>query len=117
MRLLVTADEIVNGGLWKLFPAIEVSKTKDIPCDYPGPMGVPRTALDKIQTINEPKRIALLDSLRPILNGKALYLRIIIRNLYPDLPKGEIDLEQMLLKSGVNLIIGLDSETQEKGGE
>ena len=29
------------------YDAIEVSKTSDIPCDYPGKMGVPITFLDK----------------------------------------------------------------------
>ena len=33
--------------LYDNYDAIEVSKTSDIPCDYPGKMGVPITFLDK----------------------------------------------------------------------
>ena len=69
------------------YDAIEVSKTKDIPCDYDGAMGVPITFLDKFN----PKQFEILgmDDHRlqypewrgrgPDLNGKPIYRRIIIK--------------------------------------
>ena len=39
------------------YDAIEVSKVKDIPCDYEGVMGVPITFLDKYN----PKQFKILD--------------------------------------------------------
>ena len=74
--------------IWRLFPVINVDKTKDIPCDYPGAMGVPITALDSIFAgRNDGKSgFVILDDVKPKINGKALYHRLIIRNLYPKLP-------------------------------
>lgn len=70
------------------YDAIEVSKTKDIPMDYEGIMGVPITFLDKYNP--EQFEILGLDDHRlvypdwrgrgPDLNGKGIYRRIIIRN-------------------------------------
>jgi len=83
------------------YDAIEVSKVKDIPMDYDGIMGVPITFLDKYN----PNQFEILGSYNngihgkelgavktealvcgktilwngPIINGKALYKRIIIR--------------------------------------
>lgn len=69
------------------YDAIEVSKTKDIPCNYDGAMGVPITFLDKFN----PKQFEILgmDDHRlqypewrgrgPDLNGKPIYRRIIIK--------------------------------------
>lgn len=69
------------------YDAIEVSKTKEIPCDYDGAMGVPITFLDKFN----PKQFEILgmDDHRlqypewrgrgPDLNGKPIYRRIIIK--------------------------------------
>ena len=110
MKLLVTADEIVNQGLWKLFPAIEVSKAKDIPCDYPGAMGIPITAMSKIQRNDGKSGVIIIDNLRPEIDGKPKYQRLIIRNLKPELPKQDIDFGEMLEKAGVNLIIELSVE-------
>ena len=80
------------------YDAIEVSRTADIPCDYDGAMGVPITFLDKYcpeqfeiiwttdrggdgmlkdYEIPYPRRDA------PVVNGKGLYKRILIRNKYP----------------------------------
>lgn len=81
------------------YDAIEVSRTADIPCDYLGAMGVPITFLDKycpeqfelIWTTDRggdgmlkayelpyPRRDA------PVVNGKGLYKRILIRNKHPE---------------------------------
>ncbi|MDO4228507.1 MAG: adenine-specific methyltransferase EcoRI family protein [Capnocytophaga sp.] len=69
------------------YNAIEVSKTKDIPMDYAGYMGVPITFLDKCN----PDQFEILGIDRYIednpnygkrfsLNGKEVYARIIIKN-------------------------------------
>jgi len=70
------------------YDAINVDKTKDIPYDYAGAMGVPITFLDKYNP--EQFEIMGLDDHRlqypdwrgrgPDLNGKGIYRRIIIRN-------------------------------------
>lgn len=76
------------------YNAIEVSKTKDIPMDYDGVMGVPVTFMDKFN----PEQFEVIgmaedngkglsgaeaewDGLNPhaIINGKAMYKRIFIR--------------------------------------
>ncbi len=70
------------------YDAIEVSKTKDIPVDYPGAMGVPITFLDKYN----PDQFEILgmdgdvitgfsggQSSRFYVNGKRLYARVAIR--------------------------------------
>lgn len=69
------------------YDAINVDKTKDIPVDYEGAMGVPITFLDKYNP--EQFEILGLDDHRliypdwrgrgPDLNGKTLYRRIIIK--------------------------------------
>ena len=59
------------------YDAIDVSKTKNIPKDYPGLMGVPITFLDKFN----PKQFRILDSIRPVLSGNHKFQRIIIENL------------------------------------
>lgn len=68
------------------YDAINVDKTKDIPCDYDGVMGVPITFLDKYNP--EQFEILGLDDHReewrgkgPNLNGKTIYRRIIIRKI------------------------------------
>jgi hypothetical protein len=68
--------------------AIDVSKTNDIPIDYPGVMGVPITFMNKYNP--EQFEILGLDDCTlvypawrgrgPDLNGKAIYRRIMIRN-------------------------------------
>lgn len=69
------------------YDAIEVSQTLNIPCDYPGIMGVPITFLDKyspeqfeiigLDRYTVPKE-ALVGG-RVALNGKPCYARILIR--------------------------------------
>ena len=72
------------------FNAIEVGKTADIPCDYDGLMGVPITFLTKYS----PEQFEIIgvlnhgcdsiyDKAKPILKGKELYSRILIRNKHP----------------------------------
>ncbi|MBR5436267.1 MAG: adenine-specific methyltransferase EcoRI family protein [Muribaculaceae bacterium] len=76
------------------YDAINVDKTADIPCDYDGVMGVPITFMDKynpdqfeIIWTTDRGGDGFLDSLKkhhtrfdaPVLNGKGLYTRILIR--------------------------------------
>ena len=110
MKLLVTSEEIINQGLWRLFPVIEVGKVKDIPSDYPGAMGIPITAMGKIQRNDGKSGMSIIDSLRPEIDGKPKYQRLIIRNLKPELPKQDIDFGEMLEKTGVKLFIELSVE-------
>ena len=73
------------------YDAIEVSKTKDIPVDYTGVMGVPITFLDKYNP--EQFEIIGLDRYtvpkkdlvggRVAINGKPCYARILIRARHP----------------------------------
>lgn len=78
---------------------INVNAVKDIPCDYPGAMGVPVTFLDKYDPAQfeilgitaswdespEVKAIKTSATKRhnPVLHGKELYRRLIIRNRHP----------------------------------
>lgn len=74
------------------FPAINVNRTKDIPFDYDGLMGVPLTFIDKYN----PKQFEIIEGLQryPVIksivnnpkgtfcssvNGKEMFFRIIIR--------------------------------------
>lgn len=77
------------------YNAIEVSKTKDIPYDYDGYMGVPITFMDKFNP-NQFEIIwttdrggdGMLENLKkkhnrydaPVINGEGVYKRIIIKN-------------------------------------
>ncbi len=74
------------------YDAINVDKTVDIPMDYFGVMGVPITFLDKYNPKqfdilgimnsgekNEGIRYASTKHGRPLVNGKELYLRILIK--------------------------------------
>lgn len=74
------------------YNAINVDKVSDIPCDYDGVMGVPITFMDKYNPsqfellgimntgeTNEGIRYPNTPHGRPIINGKELYLRILIR--------------------------------------
>ena len=61
------------------YDAIEVSKTKNIPIDYTGLMGVPITFLDKYN----PEQFEIICSIRPVINGKDKFARLIIRNKHP----------------------------------
>ena len=65
------------------YDAININKTKDIPKDYTGVMGVPISFIDKYN----PEQFEILgldkdftkDSSRGKLNGKTLYARILIK--------------------------------------
>lgn len=67
------------------YDAIDVGRTADIPCDYPGAMGVPITFLDKYN----PEQFELIkfrkgdDDKDLMVNGKCPYFRILIRNRHP----------------------------------
>jgi hypothetical protein len=74
------------------YNAINVDKTKDIPRNYNGVMGVPITFLDKYNPdqfellgimntgeVNKGIRYENTPHGRPIVNGKELYLRVLIR--------------------------------------
>ncbi len=70
------------------YDAIEVSKTKEIPMDYAGAMGVPITFLDKYN----PEQFEILGMERPLveaitgkvsrfrIDSKEIYARIVIKN-------------------------------------
>ncbi len=77
------------------YEAIEVSKTKNIPSDFKGVMGVPITFMDKYNPVqfeiiwttdrggdgmleNLKKRHERFDA--PVINGKGIYKRILIKN-------------------------------------
>jgi hypothetical protein len=74
------------------YDAINVDKTAEIPMDYDGYMGVPITFMDKYNPdqfeilgimntgeINLGIRYANTPHGRPVVNGKEIYLRILIR--------------------------------------
>ena len=79
--------------------AINVDATKDIPIDYKGVMGVPITWLDKYSPLefiiigmtaswDEAPEISQIKTSQkrrhnPLINGKEVYRRILIRNIYP----------------------------------
>ncbi len=84
------------------YNAVEVSKTTDIPCDYPGIMGVPITFMDKYNpdqfeiigaTESEGKGFSngLWDEdsgiAQPLIKGIRKYKRLFIRNKHPEPPK------------------------------
>lgn len=67
------------------YDAININKTSEIPCDYFDKMGVPLTFIDKYS----PDQFSIIGELhhgsdniydfaKPVLNGKELYVRIII---------------------------------------
>ena len=61
------------------YDAIEVSKSKNIPMDYNGLMGVPLSFIYKLNK----NQFELVGNLEPILNGKRKYIRLIIKNKHP----------------------------------
>lgn len=78
------------------YDAINVNKTSDIPCDYDGVMGVPITFLDKyspeqfeIIWTTDRGGDGMLENLKrphtrydaPVVNGKGLYKRVLIRRI------------------------------------
>ena len=78
MRIMIKTSYIVNSDLWKLFPVIECNKTKDIPSDYIGGIGVPITALDKIGRNDGHSGFLIIDNVIPKINGKERYRRLIL---------------------------------------
>ncbi len=69
------------------YDAINIDKTKDIPYDFDGAMGVPITFLDKYN----PKQFEILGQMvttkidefnygYPYINGSKIYARILIKN-------------------------------------
>ena len=79
---------------YETYDAIEVSKVVDIPCDYAGIMGVPITFLgkyspDQFEIVGELNHgcDSEFDLAKPVVNGKELYTRILIRNKHPEPPK------------------------------
>jgi len=85
---------------------IEVSKTKEIPGDYYGCIGVPITALDKIGNAPD-SPWEILDLIRPKLNGKGLYARIVMRKRLPPEINAYMDDGGVFLKDGNDLYIPL----------
>lgn len=59
------------------YPAINVNKVKDIPSDYKGKMGVPINFMIKHCS----SQFKVVDTIRPILKGKAIYQRVIIERI------------------------------------
>ncbi|PWL88639.1 MAG: hypothetical protein DBY17_03260 [Oscillospiraceae bacterium] len=88
---------ITEMGLWRLFPVINVDKCKEIPCDYPGAMGVPITIVDKLSR----EQFEVLDCVHHVKleNGRHPYRRVVIRNLRPDLADF-VDVNALLKKAG-----------------
>lgn len=81
------------------YDAIEVSKIKEIPMDFPGIMGVPITFLDKynpdqfeIVWTTDRGGDGMLECIKfphdrydaPVVNGRGIYKRIFIRNTKPE---------------------------------
>lgn len=60
----------------RIWPIIEVPYCDVIPSDYPGPMGVPISYMDK----HNPDRFIILDHIKPKCHGKDTYERIVIVN-------------------------------------
>lgn len=61
------------------YDAIEVSLCRNIPMDYTGLMGVPITFIKYINY----QQFEIVGKIAPILNGKKLYVRLIIKNKHP----------------------------------
>ncbi len=105
MKSMVKTADVVNSNLWKLFPAINVDRTKDIPADYLGVMGVPISFIDKYSS-TQFDIVGITKSGTSLENGRIPYRRLLIRHLHPELPE-EIDLKELLAKCGVDLDIEL----------
>lgn len=102
-KIIIKKKDLINSDIWKLFPVINVDKVKDIPKDYPGAMGVPITALDKIGRNDGHSGLHIIDMTFPRLeSGRQVYRRLIVRNLNPDIPD-EIDLVEWITRCGVNM--------------
>lgn len=90
------------------YDAINVDKTIEIPLDYDGIMGVPITFLDK----HNPKQFEILGIMnsgeknegirypntkhgRPVINGKEIYFRILIRKIAEVAELRKLEFEKM----------------------
>ena len=80
-RKFVSRDEIIS--LRPLLPVIEVNNVRGIPADWPGFMGVPISYMGK----HDPERFEIVDTIKPKIDGKDIYQRIIIRKKKPELPE------------------------------
>lgn len=100
IKSLVVSKKDILDGLWALFPVINVDKVKDIPCDYPGAMGVPITIIDKLCR----NQFEILDCVHHVQleNGRHPYRRIVIRNLDPELPE-KVDLCEWFERMGFEI--------------
>lgn len=97
--LVVKTEDVVQGNLWRCLPCINVDRMADIPSDYPGPMGVPISIMDKLA----PAQFQIITQLSHGSIGADrpdLYRRIVIRHLHPDLPE-EFDIAAMLATFGI----------------
>lgn len=68
----------MSQGLYKTYDEtdiINVNETKHIPMDYESVMGVPISFIDKFN----PKQFELLGIIRPKINGKSIYTRLLIK--------------------------------------
>ena len=97
-HLFVPVKYLISGNLWATLPTINVDKVKDIPCDYPGPMGVPITFMDKFNP--EQFEIVDLTNHARLCTGREPYRRIVIRNLKPVLPE-IVDIAEYFRAAGV----------------
>lgn len=103
--MLVLTSDVVNLGLWKLFPAINCDRVENIPTDYPGPIGVPFTVMPRLN----PAQFELVGMLRPQIGERALFKRLIIRHLRPELPE-VIDLTDWLKRASSKYELVFDGE-------
>lgn len=97
--LIVRTEDVVRGNLWRCLPCINVDRMADIPSDYPGPMGVPISIMDKLS----PAQFQIITQLSHGSIGPDrpdLYRRIVIRHLHPALPD-EIDIAALLAAFGI----------------
>lgn len=80
----VTRETVVDDGLWRYLPAINVDRVADIPADWPGAMGVPigfmdRWDRDQFEVLGRGHHLVIEGGRRP-------YQRVMVRNLRPDVP-------------------------------
>lgn len=78
------------------YDAINVRTITDIPCDYPGIMGVPITIINRynseqFEIVGEANHGSdnEYDLFKPTINGKLLFKRILIRNKHPQISEGK----------------------------
>lgn len=81
-HLYVETEAIVKSRLWTL-PRYQRGQGEGNPKRLSGAMGVPITFMCKFDN----EQFEILDTIKPKVNGLALYQRIIIRLLKPDLPE------------------------------